>query len=44
MMLVPHYVSQRLRMAGGSRYHTARRPESYREIMGMEYASELAVN
>jgi predicted amidohydrolase len=30
--------------AGGSRYRDARRPELYREVIGMEHISELKVN
>jgi predicted amidohydrolase len=34
----------KLRHAGGSRYRDARRPELYREVIGMEHISELKVN
>jgi predicted amidohydrolase len=35
---------KKLRQAGGSRYREARRPELYREIIGMDHRSELKVN
>jgi predicted amidohydrolase len=37
-------VSETLRLAGGSRYKSARRPDLYRGIIGMEHRPELKVN
>lgn len=34
----------KLRLAGGSRYRDARRPDLYKEIIGMDHKSELKVN